>query len=446
MSRTGDPAVQLRSVSKRYRRHRDRRGSLKELIVRGRPRQIEEFWALRNVSLSVPRGSVFGLLGHNGSGKSSALKVIGGITRPTSGSVVTQGRVAALIELGAGFHPDMTGRENIRLNGSILGLSRRDVESAIGEIIDFSGLDDFVDEPVKTYSSGMYVRLGFSVAVHMRPDVLLVDEVLAVGDEDFQRRCLDHLHSLRKSGCTIILVSHALGLVESLCDEVAWLDHGELESTGPASRIVEDYLARVNATEAMHAPPEPAAAVEIGARSGTGEVRVTRVELVDEQGSPVPHAIAGVDMRLRLWLLAREQVDDFVVGVEFHSDTGGHVTLNSRQTGERLGPIMGEQPVDITFPGGPLNSGHYRLHTAVVDDSLTRTFDRWTDAAELIVRNGPGPERYGMVTLPGSFRIARRHAGRLSSDGIPGRLSPSATPAARAAPAGESQAGPTLDG
>lgn len=398
-----EAAVELRGVSKRYRRHRDQRHSLKELIVRGRPRALEEFWALREVSFSVPKGAVYGLLGHNGSGKSTALKLIGGIARPSSGVVLSRGRVASLIELGAGFHPDMTGRENIHLNGSILGLGRREVDRAVDSIVEFSGLGEFVDEPVKTYSSGMYVRLGFSVAVHMSPDVLLVDEVLAVGDEDFQRKCLDHLHGLRRGGATIVVVSHALGLMESLCDEIAWLDHGSLVDTGPASAMVEGYLARVNAAEASAVVPvqdEPEAG---GIRYGSGEARVVRIELVDDRGEPVPHAVAGQDMHLRLWVEAREPVEDVVVGVEFHSDTGGHVTMNSKQTGQRSGTLSGLVPVTVTYPGGPLNAGHYRVHSAINDESLTHTYDRWTDGAEVLVRTGLGPERYGLVTLPGTF-------------------------------------------
>ncbi|MFM8155603.1 MAG: ABC transporter ATP-binding protein, partial [Actinomycetes bacterium] len=184
-----DLAVSISEVGKRFKRHTDRRGSLKELIVRGRAKNEEDFWAVRDVSIDIPKGSVYGLIGHNGSGKSTLLKMIGGIYRPTTGSIVTDGRVAALIELGAGFHPDMSGRENIQLNGSLLGMSRKEINAVTEEIIDFSGLSEFINEPVKHYSSGMYVRLGFAVAVHMKPDVLLVDEVLAVGDEEFQRKC-----------------------------------------------------------------------------------------------------------------------------------------------------------------------------------------------------------------------------------------------------------------
>jgi lipopolysaccharide transport system ATP-binding protein len=211
-------AVSLESVSKRFWLAQERRTSLKERVVRGRAPSGKELWALKDASFEVPQGTTFGLIGHNGSGKSTALKVISGIYRPTSGEVTVNGKLSALLELGAGFHGDLSGRENIRLNGSILGMSRREIEAAMDEIIDFSGLEDFIDTPVKVYSSGMYVRLGFAIAVTVRPDVLAIDEIIAVGDEEFQRKCFDHLHSLRRNGTTILLVSHSLSVLEELCD------------------------------------------------------------------------------------------------------------------------------------------------------------------------------------------------------------------------------------
>ena len=410
-------AVEILDVSKRFRRHRDRRTSLKERIVRGRPQHVEDFWALREVSLSIPKGSVYGLVGHNGCGKSTLLKLIGGIYRPTSGSVHAEGRVAALIELGAGFHPDMTGRENIALNGSILGLDRREVAAAMDEIIDFSGLGEFIDEPVKNFSSGMYVRLGFSVAVHMRPDVLLIDEVIAVGDEDFQRRCFDHLYKLRRSGRTIVVVSHSLGTMESLCDEAAWLDHGRLRTTGGAARVVETYKQAVNDAETARAVaaaaelPEPAAddpgselAELAQTRSGSGEIRVVRVEVLDRDGHPVPYLVTGEDFTLRLGWEARERIGGVAFGVDFYHESGA--CLNSVQTAQPSGVLQRHGHVDVRFPDGPLNAGHYRVKTAIADQSLTHDFDRWPDALELVVRAGSGPERYGLVSFAGDFRFS----------------------------------------
>ena len=282
-------AVELDNVGKRFMRHADRRNTLKERLVRGRARNTQDFWAVRNVDIQIPKGSVYGLIGHNGSGKSTLLKLVTGIYRPTEGTITTDGRVAALIELGAGFHPDMTGRENIRLNGSILGLSKSEIEAAMDTIIDFSGLREFVDDPVKHYSSGMYVRLGFSVAVHMKPDVLLVDEVLAVGDEEFQRKCFDHLYTLRREGRTIVVVSHGLGQLEGLCDEVAWLDHGSVQEIGPATDVIGSYLHQVNAEEARANAGIAASRDDTTMRAGSGTIRSRAVRLVDAKH----HSMSG---------------------------------------------------------------------------------------------------------------------------------------------------------
>ena len=225
-------AIQADHLSKRFWLQTERRTSIKERLVRGRPPKAREFWALRDASFEIERGSTFGLVGHNGSGKSTTLKVLAGIYRPTSGRVTVSGRVSALLELGAGFHGELTGRENIRLNGAILGMSGRQIDAAMDGIIDFAGIGEFIDSPIKVYSSGMFVRLGFAIAVSLDPEILIVDEVIAVGDEEFQRKCFDHLFELRKRGTTIVLVTHALGLIADLCDRAAWLDHGVVQEIG----------------------------------------------------------------------------------------------------------------------------------------------------------------------------------------------------------------------
>lgn len=241
-----DPAIEVVEVSKKFRVHRDRPSSIKEALLSWRrERRVEDFWVLRDIDLTIPRGSFFGLIGHNGSGKSTLLRLMAGIHRPTTGEVRVHGRISALLELGSGFHPDLTGRENVYLNGAMLGLSRRQMTAAMDDIIDFSGIGDFIDVPVKVYSSGMYVRLGFAVAVHVDPEILLVDEVIAVGDEEFQRRCMDHMSGLRERGTTIVLVSHSTELVAALCDRVGWLDHGRLVTVGDPDEVTGKYLDNV---------------------------------------------------------------------------------------------------------------------------------------------------------------------------------------------------------
>src|SRR5215212_525302 len=247
-------AIQLDDVTKIYRRYGGRHfATLKSaLLQRSILRDLkpnETFAALQDVSFTVPQGSTFGVIGRNGSGKSTALKLVAGITKPTSGTVAVRGRISALIELGAGFHPEISGRENVFINGIMLGLSKREVQSRFDEIVEFAEVEDFIDEPVKTYSSGMYMRLGFAVAIHVDPDVLLVDEVLAVGDEGFTHRCLDKFAEFKRRGKTILLVTHSLGLVERFCDEALWLDAGRVKGSGDPKRIVGAYITDVERRE-----------------------------------------------------------------------------------------------------------------------------------------------------------------------------------------------------
>src|SRR5256885_5713758 len=233
--------------SKIYRRYGGRHFStlksalLQRSILRDL-RPSETFPALTGVSFSVPKGATYGVMGRNGSGKSTALKLVAGITKPTSGSVRVEGRISALIELGAGFHPEISGRENVFINGIMLGLTRREIQERFDEIVDFAELRDFIDAPVKTYSSGMYMRLGFAVAIHVDPDVLLVDEVLAVGDEAFTHKCLDKFAEFKRRGKTILLVTHSLSVVERFCDEAVWLDEGAVRAQGDPRRVVDAYL------------------------------------------------------------------------------------------------------------------------------------------------------------------------------------------------------------
>src|ERR1700754_4043618 len=248
-------AIDVVNVSKVYRRYAQKKqfATLKSAILSGSLlgdlKPDETFQALRHVSFSVPKGCTYGVIGSNGSGKSTLLKCVAGITRPTEGDVKVNGRISALIELGAGFHPEISGRENIFINGIMLGLTKKEVARRFDEILEFAELQEFIDAPVKTYSSGMYMRLGFAVAIHVDPDVLLVDEVLAVGDEGFTHKCLDKFAEFRRRGKTILLVTHSLNLVERFCDEAVWLDAGRLQAEGDPKRVVGAYLTKVEESE-----------------------------------------------------------------------------------------------------------------------------------------------------------------------------------------------------
>src|SRR5438552_4593593 len=267
-------AIELTNVTKVYRRYARRKqfATLKSALLTGSLiqdlRPEEKFPALQDVSFMVPAGKTYGIIGRNGSGKSTALKLVAGITRPTSGTVSVTGRISALIELGAGFHPEISGRENVFINGIMLGLAKREVARRFDEIVEFAELQQFIDAPVKTYSSGMYMRLGFAVAIHVDPDVLLVDEVLAVGDEGFTHKCLDKFGEFRRRGQTILLVTHSLSLVERFCDEALWLDSGRPTSTGDPKRVVDALLTKVEESEETLLAATTARAVERAAGAG----------------------------------------------------------------------------------------------------------------------------------------------------------------------------------
>jgi ABC-2 type transport system ATP-binding protein len=246
-------AVEVTDLSKHFRLYHERYNTVKERLIKFGRQRFELFWALRDVNISIDNGETIGLIGANGSGKTTLLKIIAGILPPTSGFVRTRGRVGALLELGAGFHPDLTGRENVYLNASILGLSRRETNRYFDEIVAFSELEQFINNQVKHYSSGMYLRLGFSVAVHLNPDILLVDEVLAVGDEVFQRKCFDKVRQFQREGRTIIFVTHAVDLVSEICTRAAFLHHGELVEVGNAAEVVRTFR------ETLHGEAHPGA-------------------------------------------------------------------------------------------------------------------------------------------------------------------------------------------
>lgn len=238
-------AVEVREVGKKFRLYHERNQTLKSAVMRGKISSHENFWALRNITFDIPQGSTFGLIGSNGSGKSTLLKCLARIYSPTEGKINYFGKMAALLEVGSGFHQELSGRENIYLNGSILGMSKKEIDRKYDQIVDFSGVERFIDQPVKNYSSGMYVRLGFSVAISVEPEILVVDEVLAVGDAEFQDKCLQKFRDFRAEGRTVIMVSHSMESIRGMCDQAAWINKGELKEVGNVESTVANYLASV---------------------------------------------------------------------------------------------------------------------------------------------------------------------------------------------------------
>lgn len=336
-----DFAIDVRGVSKRFRLAHGQYNTVKERLIHGgRRKATEDFWALSDISLTVREGETVGILGRNGSGKSTLLKCICGVLQPTSGEVAVRGKLAALLELGAGFQQDLTGRENIYLNGSLLGMSKREVDRAFDAIVDFSELEDFIDGPVKFYSSGMAVRLGFAVAVNVDPDILVIDEVLAVGDERFQRKCVDRVKQFQKEGRTILLVTHAADTVRSICDRGVVLSHGHLVAEGEpgeATRIFRERLMAEGAgmsvvdpaLVAVPAKPDMVGNEGVGAAGSeddaTRPVRFRSVHRVYSGDNTVPYMTTGDDLTIRVEFEALQATEDVVFSLEIRDDTGNSV-------------------------------------------------------------------------------------------------------------------------
>ena len=321
--------------------------------------------ALKDVSFVVDRGEAFGIIGRNGSGKSTLLKVISGILKPTSGTVRVNGRVAALIELGAGFHPEITGRENIVINGIMLGLTRREIDKRFDAIVEFSGIRDFIDQPVKTYSSGMYVRLGFAVAVHVDPEILLIDEVLAVGDEEFSQKCIAKIQEMKYRGVTLLFVTHQLDQVRNLCDRALWLDHGMTEAIGDPVRVVDHYLQEVSGTVAAPVTAPAATPTDEEERWGSGEVVLRRVALTDEKGHELVALGAGSSVAIEMDVEVRVPQDDFVFGVGiYHADGSCVYGTNTDLEGLMPQQLDGNGRVRFLMPSLDLVAGTYRIDAA----------------------------------------------------------------------------------
>ncbi len=392
-----ESAIVVDGVSKRFRLYHERNQSLKVALLRGRRAVVDEFWALRDVSFDVPQGSSFGLIGENGSGKSTLLKCMARILRPEEGSIRLDGKVSALLELGAGFHPELSGRENVFLNGAILGLSQKELQRKFDEIVAFAGLEQFIDQPVKNYSSGMYVRLGFSVAINVDPDVLLVDEVLAVGDEVFQRKCNEKFADLKARGKTIVLVSHSMTHVHNICDTVAWLDHGRIKMIDAARKVVDEYVGNVQLDRTIDGESG-------GERWGSGEARVESVELLDAAGVRVTQLHTGDAATIRLHYRFDEPVDKPVFGITIQTIDGTHVSgPTTRDADEVPDRLLGGGYVDLTFDRLMLLPGTYDINVSIQDYSCLHPYDFRHKVLRFDVEPGQPHESFGLVALGGAW-------------------------------------------
>jgi len=364
-------AVSVENVWKYFRLYHEKNQYLKSTLLRGRRARYDEFWALKGVDFEIPFGSTFGIIGSNGSGKSTLLKCLAGILSPDKGSVSCNGRMAALLELGAGFHPDLSGRENIYLNGAILGMTRSEIDRKLEEIIDFSGLEKFVDTPVKNYSSGMVVRLGFAVATNVDPEILIIDEVLAVGDESFQHRCHEKIESFRQEGRTIILVSHGLMQVAQLCSTVAWLEKGVIQEIGPSYEVIGKY-----AGQSHDAAPKIEG--EIGERWGSHEAEITRAEFVNADGVPVHVLKTGEPISLQIDYTAHMPIKEPVFGIRLTHLHGTNVWgSNTKRMGFHPATLNNSGTITLNIPELPILAGTYDLTVALTDQHETYEYDHW---------------------------------------------------------------------
>jgi ABC-2 type transport system ATP-binding protein len=395
---SGEVAISVAGVSKRYRKYHERNQSVKATIMRGRRARYEEFWALQDVTLDITAGTTYGLVGENGSGKSTLLKCMARILRPDAGALTVHGKVSALLELGAGFHPELSGRENVFLNGALLGMSQKAIRARFDDIVGFAGLEDFIDAPVKNYSSGMYVRLGFAVAIHVDPDVLLVDEVLAVGDAEFQERCTEKFGELRNSGKTIVIVSHALESIRNLCDEAAFLEHGVLRGVGPAPQICDQYLDEVHSNRADGSID--------GTRFGSGEARIEQIELLGADGRPTHDVRTGDEVTFRIHYQADEPIERPIFGLGISRVDAIHVTgPNTKDADVIPEKISGPGMVDLHVDRLLLVPGTYEISASLYDFHVSHAYDSRRDIYRFDVGNGEPRERFGVVSLGGTWDI-----------------------------------------
>lgn len=411
-----DTVILFDSVSKKFTLSHNRPRGFQEIFVRlvgaRAPRFVEAFWALSNVSLDIVSGEAVGFIGPNGAGKSTFLKLISGIIAPTAGRIYIQGRVAALLEVGTGFHPDLTGRENIYLNASLLGMGRTEIQSKIDQIIAFAELENYIDMPVKHYSSGMYMRLGFSVASHVDPDILVVDEVLAVGDQAFQTKCQRRVEKLGRAGVTILFVSHDLDAVRRICQRAVWMEGGSVRQDGRVEEVVDAYSRHVSAHMGIGDEAAPAViktheAVKGAQRWGSREIEIIGVRLLDGDGNEAYTFATGSPMVVQINFLAHRRIEEPVFGLAVYRGDGVHVTgPNNRQAGLEVGSVEGKGTVTCQLDRLPLLTGDYTLSVAVYDRALVKAFDHHHKGYPFSVSGNRA--LFGLMEWPGRWELHSR--------------------------------------
>lgn len=422
----GSAAIEVEGVSKAYRLYPTPRHRALELMTFGTRTYHTHFWALRDVSLRVAAGATLGLVGNNGSGKSTLLQLIAGIMSPTNGHIAVNGRISSLLELGAGFNPEFTGRENVELYGIVMGMSREETAARLPAIQAFAGIGEFIDRPVKSYSSGMFVRLAFSAAIHVNPDILLVDEALAVGDVLFQHQCIRRIREMQAAGTTIVFVSHDMGMMRSICTEAILLDRGRVEAHDDPATIANIYHAKTASIEAAANAPSRALDRDGGAavvfraeprfdervrlfRHGTGAARIQQVELIDRQGRPVSSVEYDDEVILRVHVQYHEDAPFSILGFSIRDNTGTDIVgTNTHEENVPLPPRLAGQTVVVDFRQRlPLAKGTYSVSTALAYDRSKPSYYDWVDNALVLTVLPPesGKIVHGKVALPVNIAV-----------------------------------------
>jgi ABC-type polysaccharide/polyol phosphate transport system ATPase subunit len=401
--------IELENVSVKYRVPQEQIGTFKEYAIRLMQGKVKHrtFNALNKVSLSVNRGEVFGLIGHNGAGKSTLLKLVAKVIRPTGGRVVVRGKVAPLLEVGAGFHPELTGRENVFLNGAMLGFSQEEMKQKFPRIVEFAELGDFIDAPLRTYSSGMSARLGFAVATDSQPDILIVDEILSVGDEAFQHKSYERIQTIKSQGATILLVSHSMSVIEGMCQRAAWLHRGQILSMDNAKAVVDRYLGLVSEEENQQLIAAGHREVEAEGRDYQ-PIEIRQVRILNDQGHEQQVFHTGEGMRVEVEYAVHETIDSLEVGIAIHRQDGVHITgPNTAFDGLDIKAQPGVGGVVYTVPSVPLMEGMYQLSVALVNRAGNVMLDYHDHYYTFRINNRGHDihERYGVLTMNGEWRL-----------------------------------------
>ena len=395
-------AIEVKSLSKNFRLYHERNRYIKAAFLRGRRATYEEFIALNDVSFDVPHGATLGIIGSNGSGKTTMLKCLTGIYTPERGSIKIDGKVAALLELGAGFHPELTGSENVYLNGAILGMTKRDVELKFDKIVEFAGLEKFINTPVKNFSSGMVVRLGFSIAAHVEPKILLIDEILSVGDQDFQRKSTEKIEEFRREGRTIVVVSHSLGLVQQLCKEVIWLDKGKIRQSGLATDVISAYT---GGSYAEHLERDD----ESRERWGTGDARINSIELLSSDETNNKHFDSDAAVKVRCQINAHVRLESPILRVRVTKLNGDVVWATSTQrVSNSIRVLDGPATATLDIPKFGLLEGTYYLSASISNSTSTTEFDHCQNWLRFNVHKTNLFDE-GIVSVESSWSLERQH-------------------------------------